>query len=191
MARIAIPVLLITSAFALVAFADDEPSFSFTPEQLMALYNGHTAEGDDRVVTVKKANEHVRLVMDDKYFKIGIAKMKDMDIVNGKFTMDINITMTLDRKGFVKTIAVFGTRGDPVNLFRTIGSITILYEILNPGVPPETANNFMMALGLMRGDSDPTINTPITKLSKGGVFTCNNQDSDTSIKFGCVIIPRS
>lgn len=186
-----IALLLIAAAFG--ARADDDPSYAFTPAQLIDMYNARLPKdgNDDKILRVQKVGSRTRLILDDTYFKIGVETLKKMDIANGKYQMRIKIETNVDAKGMVQVIGISSYRGDPINMMRGIGVIWAMYEALNPQASDKDADQFIDSLHLLRGDTDPTINTPVTQLSKGGMFTCNNQDSGTSLVFGCVIVPRS
>lgn len=182
-------------AFALcfAAFPSlSEPSFSFNPEQIMEMFNAHLQEdaNEDRIVSIKKTKSDADLILGDYYFKIGLVELKKMDLVNGRLDMRIKILTPLDAKGFVQTIIIRSTRGDPLNLFRGLGVITNFYQILNPQASGKESDAFIASLGLMRGDDDPTTGQPVSQLSKGAAFTCNTQQSAISTVFGCVISPR-
>jgi hypothetical protein len=178
------------AAFSSGHAAEQTPAFPFTPEQFMSMYNAHLGDGDDRIVSIKKSTTEARAILSDKNFQAGILELKKMDVVNGNFPMNIKILMPTNKNGLVASIIISGTRSDPANMMRTAGAIMSVYEILNPGVKEKEATAFTFSLGLMRGDADPTIGTPIVQLSKGAQFTCNNQDSNVSTVFGCAISPR-
>lgn len=174
---------------ATVAHADTEAAYSFTPQEFIANYNARAQHGDDRLTGSKRAGNMVTLVMDDMYFQQGIQRAKELDLANGRYTMDIKIMMKVDKDDHVTSIGLTGTRNDMVNMMRTIGAISLTYDVLNPQSSRKDSDAFISTLGLMRGDNSPDGGAPITQLSKGGVFTCVNQAGN--IKFGCVIEPRS
>jgi hypothetical protein len=169
------------------------PSFTFTPAQFMAMYNDHLPKdgSDDRILSIKQVGGQLRAVLGDTYFQRGVQELKKMDLANGKFTMGIRIVLATNKQGFVEQIAVSGLRSDPVNMMRTVGVIGSVYEILNPGYTDKSEQEFLVPLGLMRGDNDPAINQPASNFSKGAAFTCVTQHSGISMRFGCAIEPRS
>lgn len=170
-----------------------DPAFNFTPAQFMAMYNNRIVDhaSDDSILSIQKGSGDAEAKLGQAAFQRGVKMMKDMDLMNGRVTMDIRIIFALDAAGHVTIITIEGTRGDPINMMRTIGVVGAVYEILNPGWTEDTERTFLVPLGLMRGDADPTIGQPMGNFSKGGAFTCNSQPSGKTLAFGCFIVPRS
>jgi hypothetical protein len=170
----------------------DEPAFPFTPTQFVARFNDRARINKlDIIRALRRVGSDFVSSMADTEFQNGIRQLKQLDLANGQFTYRVRIVLSTNAAGLVTKIIVTGVRSDPVNQFRTMGAVGAVYELLNPGVPQTEEDNFLVSLGLARGDDDPTIGEPQTNFSKGGAFTCNNRPSQVSEQIGCLIIPRS
>lgn len=169
-----------------------EAAFPFETAQFQTLFNQRAdAGGIDRIIALKPSGNDVVASLSDNQFQAGIAELKKMDVANGRFVFHLKIILTVNREKKVTQIIVEGSRSDPVNMLRTVGAVGAIYELLNPGAPQKSEDEFLAGLGLLRGDTDPTIGQPVSNFSKGGAFTCNSQSSDVSDAFGCVVVPRS
>jgi hypothetical protein len=186
-------VLIFCLIFNYAVHADtDEVTWSFTIEQFKNEYNQQAVKDEGYTIKSIKYDEGSWLLtLNNTKFQKGVAEMKNLDLMNGKFTLETYILLTIEKNKKVKSIIISGDRSDPVNLSSLIDTVGTVIKVLNPAMSQDEVTSFLVSLGLMRGDDDPTIGEPITQLNKGGAFTCNNQLHDTSTVVGCWIVPRS
>lgn len=190
---VGVSALLLTTVSSAVMAGEPDPTFNFTVPQFRTLFNEQAVKDEMDVIRAAITTpSEVEFKFEDSKFQRGVKLLKDMDVMNGKVTYLATMVVTVDKKsGFIKTIIVGGVRDDPINLFRTISLVGVIYEILNPSASEKAKTDFMAQLGLLRGDDDATIGQPMSSFSKGGAFSCNNQNSEVSPAFGCLIAPRS
>jgi hypothetical protein len=169
------------------------PTFPFTVEQFRAAFNEQALKDEvDVIRSAQPGAGEVVFRFDDAKFQRGVKLMKDMDLMNGKVIYNAKLIVNFEQKTRrVTGIIISGTRADPINMLRTVSAIGAIYVILNPGATDKQTTDFTSDLGLLRGDDSPTIGIPMSNFSKGGAFTCNNQDSSVSVVFGCFVVPRS
>ena len=89
-------------------------------------------------------------------FPIIRARIKKLNLINGAFDLKDALSIT-ETDGKVSMIAIFGDRGDPVNIFHFIGLLGGVIKTLNPSLDGPDLTKEIFALGVMRGDSDPSI----------------------------------
>lgn len=172
--------------------AEQTGAFPWNATEFARLFNQQAQQEQiDPIVKAIHSPGEVEFKFGDAKFQEGVKVMKDMDLLNGKFSNHALLIVGVNAGGLVTMITVGGQRTDPVNMFRTLSLVGAVYSVLNPRSSADQVSEFVAGLGLMRGDDDPSIGRPVTNLSKGGAFTCNNRHSSASVHFGCAVVPRS
>jgi hypothetical protein len=177
------------------ALAADDSTFNFTAQQFVTLYNGRTAMCDDKTLfndqncvdkikSIRVVADQAILSMDDSNFQVVVREFKRLGLVEGEIAFNAKIRLRLAKNGLVKSISIAGSPRDLVNWCSTVGMVTPIYELLNPGFTAESEQQFLAPLG------HPTIGHPMTNVSAGRTFVCNVQRSRVSLEFGCVVVPH-
>lgn len=165
-------------------------TFSFGPEELRSRFNAALAEDEmDTIRNCKRFGADLECSFTDQRYQAGVKAMKELNLANGRF--EIKRTVLITTKGkTVETIIVSGDRSDPINLFHFIATVVALIRAISPTTSDDDVLKTVSSLGLMRGDSDPTIGRPIDQVESYAAIKCNNQGSKVSTAIGCVFNPR-
>lgn len=135
-------------------------TFQFNAAELIKNFDAKLRrDGGDVTSKCQKYGKDTECTFSDIGFKKSVAAMKSLDIANGHFFLKERLLIT-EVEGKVSTIIIGGDRGDPMNLFHFIGQFADLLMTLDPNATSESASDDVRKLGLMRGDSDPTIGEP-------------------------------
>ena len=128
----------------------------------------------------------------DKGFQDSIQAMKKLNLVNGRFDLDLTMKV-LSYKGHVKEVTLVGTRADMSNLFMFAGTVFDIIRIFDPSAVANDAavSQVTKELGLMRGDSADDIGKPRVGIYDGVAVTCGAGHSDETMAVGCRFEPRS
>ena len=167
-------------------------SFTFSPKEFQQRFNAvATVDGSDKIVRLKKDKDGYRALLSDESFQKSVTDFKRLDSVNGQFVIKTRIDLRTNKEDKIEEIVVSGDRADPINLFQAfIGTMGVIIKILDPALNQDQITEYVIKLGLARGDDDPTTGTVITQSSKGGVYNCLSQQSYVSAQVKCVITPR-
>ncbi len=124
-------------------------------------------------------------------FNKSLALFKQADLMNGPFKLQ-TVLKIYEQDGKVLRISIQGVRSDPVNLFVYSGQVLSLVGMFKPQLTDEEAGSIgMNELGLMRGDTDPTIGTEKTVINHEFAVQCIQYHSSVSVKTECAFDPRS
>ena len=143
----------------------------------------------DKVKTCKPQDGATLCDFTDNAFQFTIKRFKQMNLANGNFHQDLHMTIQEDG-GKVSKIGVIGNRADPVNLLYFGGFMADLFMAIKPGLPNENAIKVSLALGIERGDDDPTIGNAVTQIEDWGATKCVNSLSSETTLVLCAIEPR-
>jgi hypothetical protein len=173
------------------SYAASTPTFDFTSTQFIEKINNQLRkDGADVTKTCHNDGDETACIFSDVHFQQSVVGMKKLNLINGAFALKDALSIT-ETDGKVSMIAIFGDRGDPVNIFHFVGLLGSSLAALNPSLTAEEITKETFALGVMRGDSDPTIGQPKMNIFDHAVVKCNNQNSDITTKIGCLFLPRS
>lgn len=128
----------------------------------------------------------------DKGFQRSIAEFKKLDLMNGRFTLKMTLTVETNG-GKVSSIRLNGDRSDPVNLLQFFGTATNIMQVFEPGIVDEDAKLLALdrELGLTRGDADPTTGQPMVVIKPYAAITCLVVPSSITTGQVCEWVPRS
>ena len=165
-------------------------TLSFTAAEFQSRLNkALTEDNGDTIKACKRTGTDFLCTFNDAGFQKSVAAFKELNIANGRFSLKEKMVISTTA-GRVAIITYSGDRGDPMNMFHTIGQIGGVLKALNPSIADDDVLRLLNQLGLMRGDSDATIGTPKEAIEAFAEIRCNNQRSASSMTFGCAFIPR-
>ena len=166
-------------------------SFTFTADEFLKRFNAELAKDEiDTTRSCRQSRSDVECTFNDERFQGGLKALKQLNLANGRFFQKKKLLITLEGKKVVMII-LSGDRSDPINLFHYIASVGAAIRAIDPSVSDDGVKTTIAGLGLMRGDSDKTIGSPVDQIEDYGAIKCNNQHSRVSTKVGCVFVPRS
>ena len=172
--------LLVTPAFA--------QTFAFSASDIIAKYNAEQKKEEaDTLTSCKKVGDDTICRYTSDAFNKAVVALKSLNLVNGNFTDRGKVIFT-EEKEKVSLIILLGDRSDPANISQTIGIISGMLTVL--GMTDQGYKTLLPELGLRRGDDNPSIGQPTVTIENYALITCNNQRSDVSTTFGCVLAPR-
>lgn len=140
----------------------------------------------------RKAGNVYTCSFNDKGFQSSIAEFKKLNLMNGRFTLKMTLTVETNG-GKVSRVRLNGDRGDPVNLSQFSGAATNIMQLFEPGIVDEDAKLLALdrELGLMRGDADPTTGQPMVVIKPYAAITCLMVPSSITTGQACEWAPRS
>jgi hypothetical protein len=127
---------------------------------------------------------------DDKGFQRTVKSFKELNLVNGRFTLKSALFLT-PANGKVESVRLLGDRSDPMNLLHSVGSVASVVRALNPSIDNDKVQKILRDFHLNKGDSDPGITAPQTVIESGFAGTCQQALSKISTKIDCTFVPRS
>ena len=142
--------------------------------------------------TCKKVGSIYNCIFNDKGFQSTVAEFKKLDMMNGKFTLKLMLTVETSN-GKVLKVRLNGDRNDPVNLLQFAGTATNVMQMFEPGIVEGEGKSLAFAseLGVMRGDADPTAGQPKVVIKPYAAITCLMMPSAVSTGEACEWAPRS
>lgn len=179
------------SAYIATINVSNAQVFSVDSKYFLRRYNDFLVlDGGAPLEKCKDINDGIECNFSNKIFQKQVAGFKKMGIISGdKFYSNERIVLKLNGSN-IEMIILKGTRGDPANLFSLLGDIQIAMKVLSPkALSSDELSANVTKLGLMRGDSDPTIGIPKNIKEPYADISCNNQSSNVSMDFGCVFRP--
>lgn len=128
----------------------------------------------------------------DKGFQSTVAGFKKMDIMNGRFTLKMTLTVQTEG-GKVSKVRLNGDRGDPVNLLQFSSTVANIMQLFEPDIVDGEGKSLALVkeLGLMRGDADPTTGQPAVVIKPYAAITCLVVPSSITTGQACEWVPRS
>ena len=128
----------------------------------------------------------------DKGFQSAVTGMKKLNLMNGRFTLKMGLTVETDG-GKVARILLIGDRGDPVNLIQFSGTSANIMQLFEPGIIDGEGKSLALAkeLGLMRGDADSATGRPVMVIKPYAAITCLVAPSSITTGTVCEWLPRS
>lgn len=128
----------------------------------------------------------------DRGFQSSVAEFKKLDMINGRFTLKLSLTVTTEN-GKIATIRLNGDRGDPVNLFQFVGTVMNVMQLFDPHVTDAEGALLALAkeMGIMRGDSAPDIGQAVVTIKPYAAVKCLTVPSSISTGQACEWVPRS
>jgi len=179
---------LITISLTTTAYCQ---SFDFSFESFRIRLNKRIEmNGGGLVKSCRESASKVFCSFDDKAFQQSVLAFKGLNLANGKFKLAESIQIGI-KNNHVERIILVGSRADPMNLFHFIGTVGSVIGVFEPQIDAKGAAEIVTELGLMRGDSDPTIGTAQNEFRDSVAITCNQYLSALSQKVECVFVPRS
>ncbi len=142
--------------------------------------------------TCNKVGGIYTCIFNDKGFQSTVTEFKKLDVMNGKFTLKLMLTVETSN-GKVLKVRLNGDRSDPVNLLQFAGTATNVMQIFEPGIVEGGGKSLALAseLGVMRGDADPTAGLPKVVIKPYAAVTCLMMPSAVSTGEACEWVPRS
>jgi len=140
----------------------------------------------------RKAGNVYTCSFNDKGFQSTIAGFKKLDIMNGRFTLKMTLTVQMDG-GKVSKVRLNGDRGDPVNLLQFSGTATNIMQLFEPGIVDGDGKSLALVkeLGLTRGNADRTTGQPVVVIKPYAAITCLVVPSRITTGQACEWVPRS
>lgn len=140
----------------------------------------------------RKAGNAYTCSFNDKGFQGTVAEFKKLDVMNGRFTLRMTLTVET-AGGKVSKVWLNGDRGDPVNLLQFSGTATNIMQLFEPGIVDGEGKSLALVkeLGLMRGDADPTTGQPVVAIKPYAAVTCLTVPSSITTGEACEWVPRS
>ena len=140
----------------------------------------------------RKARNTYTCSFNDEGFQGTIAGLKKLDVLNGRFTLKMMLTVET-AGGKVSKVRLNGDRGDPVNLLQFSSTAANIMQLFEPGIVDGDGKSLALVkdLGLMRGDADPTIGQPIVTIKPYAAITCLAVLSSITTGQACEWVPRS
>jgi hypothetical protein len=170
-------------------------TFDFTKAELIDRLNvalkTDAAQGvqADKVKACRRQDGATLCDFTDNAFQFTIKRFKEMNLANGNFHQDLHMTIQEDG-GKVSKIGVIGNRADPVNLLYFGGFMADLFMAIKPDLTNEEAVKVSLALGIERGDKDPSIGSPVNQIEDWAAMKCLNSPSEKTMAILCTIDPR-
>ncbi len=166
-------------------------TFNMSAHELVARYDARLKQdGDSGLARCEVDGLVWTCQFDTASFKKSLAIFKQVDLLNGPFELKTSLKI-YEHDGKVSRISIQGVRSDPVNLFIYMGQVLSLFKTLGPQRNDEEVDSMGKELGLMRGDSDPTIGIEKTVINSDFAVQCIQYDSSVSLMTQCVFDPRS
>lgn len=140
----------------------------------------------------RKAGNVYTCTFNDKGFQSTVAGFKKLDVMNGRFTLKMTLTVETNG-GKVSRVRLNGDRGDPVNLLQFSGTATNIMQLFEPGIVDGEGKSLALVkeLGLMRGDADPTTGQPVVAIKPYAAITCLVVPSNITTGQACEWVSRS
>ena len=128
----------------------------------------------------------------DKGFQSTVAGFKKLDIMNGRFSLKLKLTVETIA-GRVSKIRLNGDRGDPVNLLQFSGTIINVMQLFEPAIVDGEGKSLALIteLGLMRGDTDITSIEPINVIKPYALVRCVVVPTSLTSRQACDWVPCS
>lgn len=128
----------------------------------------------------------------DAGFQSSVAEFKKMDLLNGRFSLQLKLVVKIER-GSVSKVQLTGNRADPLNLMQFIGTTMNIMQLFEPNIVEGEGKTSALAnqLGLIRGDAAPSIGEPVTVIKPYAAITCIAAPSSLTTGVGCEWVPRS
>ena len=120
----------------------------------------------------RKAGNVYTCTFNDKGFQSTVAGFKKLDIMNGRFTLKMTLTVQTEG-GKVSKVRLNGNRSDPANLLQFSGTATNIMQLFEPGIVDGDGKSMALVreLGLMHGDADPTTGQPVVVIKPYAAIT--------------------
>lgn len=140
----------------------------------------------------RKAGNVYTCSFNDKGFQSSLAEFKKLNLMNGKFTLKMTLTVETSG-GRVSKVRLNGDRGDPVNLLQFSSTATNIMQLFEPGIVDGEGKSLALVkeLGLMRGDADPTTGQPVVVIKPYAAIACLMVPSTIATGQACEWVPRS
>jgi hypothetical protein len=165
-------------------------TFQFSAKELVERLDKQlVADNGDTTKQCRKSSQDTICSFNDVGFQKSVVRLKKLNLANGTFFLKESIIIREDG-GKVSTILLTGDRGDPPNLFHFSGLLGSLIKTLGPSLSTDDIVKEALALGIMRGDDDPTIGQPKHDIQDFAEIVCNSHNSRESTKVGCAFFPR-
>ena len=145
-----------------------------------------------RTKDCKKTGNVYTCSFNDKGFQITVAGFKKLDLMSGRFTLKLTLTVETT-EGKVSKIRLNGDRNDPVNLLQYVGTVTNVMQLFEPKIVEGEGKSLALAkdLGVMRGDADPSIGSPVDIIKPYAAIRCLNVPTRITSGVACEWVPRS
>jgi len=177
-----------------------EPIFDFTPDvfkdKLNSAIRSNTTDAADldasTVNTCKSKKNIVTCSFNDRAFKKSISTMKELNLINGRFDLDLTLNMTV-ANGNVSKIVLTGSRADMSNLMTFYGTVIDIMQVFDPKVVDTDDKLLKLSgkLGLMRGDDAKDIGEFRVEITPYAAVRCLAVPSQISTRVACDWVPRS
>lgn len=167
-------------------------TFNMSARELVARYDAQLKkDGDSGLSQCEVEGAVWACRFDTASFNKSLALFKQADLMNGPFELKTMLEIH-ELDGKVARISIQGVRSDPVNLFVYSGQVLSMVRMFEPELTDGGEGSIgMNELGLMRGDSDPTIGTEKTIINHDFAVQCIQYNSSVSVKMECAFDPRS
>lgn len=167
-------------------------SFDLTTRAFVERFNSEVDKnGGEKIKSCGKPNgDLISCNYENFAFSKQIKTFKSLDLINGNFPLLGNLDL-VERGGKIGTVIVSGDRGDPANFFHYMGQVDVaIRAVSNKEMSSEDSQILFKKLGLMRGDSDPTIGQKQIAIESFAAISCIAQPSSKTTKVACMIEPR-
>ena len=165
-------------------------TFDMTPAELTKGYSARLRQDkDDGIRNCSSDDGFLTCTFDDDAFRGSVKQMKEMNLINGNITSQQLLLVGLSG-GKVSYVSIAGDRRDPANLLAFVGKVGSMLHHLGSRLTDKEVDALLGKLGLMRGDSDPTIGNQMTEITDTFAVRCSARNSKVSTLVGCRFDPR-
>ena len=145
--------------------------------------------------TCRQARNIQTCTFNDRGFQESVLGFKRLDMVNGRFTLNLALAVEV-QGGKVAKVTLVGDRGDPMNMLQFIGTATNVMQIFEPGIVAGEVGDgkhsaLVRELGMIRGDADPEVGRPTVTIKPYALIKCLSLPSKVSMAVACEWSPRS
>lgn len=170
-------------------------SFGLNLEQFKSSFNAQAKAESNypnmaaTIIELKELKKNIYSAkINDGPFKQMVKKWKEMDLANGNFQLKDRLSITTDSSGKIAKVQAYSDRAD-MNLFHFLGTFSNIIRTFNKDMTDAQVQSAIKEVGLMKGNTDPTIGKSLETFTKGAAITCLSQPSNVTTEVSCAFTP--